>query len=198
MVGDRETVVNCNWHPTPAGELPDRVILFDGVCVLCSRLVAFVIAHDRAARYRFLPMQTPLGREVAARFGIDPDNPQTNVVVADGYAYFKLESALVVLADLTGWRWTRVALVLPKRMRNFLYDRVARNRYRLFGRRTTCLLPSRDLRDRFIGENLFPAPGTGSSSASSFSSPSPQSVGSTGVTDQDDHSPRCRFQNAGH
>jgi predicted DCC family thiol-disulfide oxidoreductase YuxK len=139
-----------NWHSVPAEDLPDRMILFDGVCVLCSRWVAFVIAHDPGARYRFVAIQTPRGRQLAERFGIDAENPETNVIVSGGRAYFKLESALVALADFPGWRWTRIAYLLPKRVRDFLYDRIARNRYRLFGRRATCLVPTPDVASRFL------------------------------------------------
>ena len=139
-----------DWHSLPANDLPDRVILFDSVCVLCSRWVDFVIKRDLAARFRFVAIQTPLGRDLAARFSIAPDDPETNVAIVDGRAWFKLESALAVLAELPGWRWTRIAYVLPRRVRNFLYDRIARNRYHVFGRRDTCLVPPPDLRARFL------------------------------------------------
>jgi predicted DCC family thiol-disulfide oxidoreductase YuxK len=139
-----------DWHPVPAADLPDHLILFDGVCVLCSRWVDFVIARDAAARFRFVAIQAPLGRELAVRFGIDPDTPETNAVVVNGRAWFKLESALEVLAELRGWRWTRIAYLLPRPVRNFLYDRIARNRYRVFGRRATCHVPAPDVRSRFL------------------------------------------------
>jgi len=151
------TLVRRSWHSVAAGDLPDRLIVFDGVCVLCSRWVAFVIARDHDARYRFVAIQTPLGRQLAERFGVNPQNPETNVAVANGRAYFKLESALVVLADFPGWRWTRLAYLLPAPWRDFLYDRVARNRYRLFGRRDTCLMPTPDVVGRFLSEGIEPA-----------------------------------------
>jgi predicted DCC family thiol-disulfide oxidoreductase YuxK len=147
-----------DWHPLPARDLPDRLILFDGVCVLCSRWVAFVIAHDPDARYRFIPIQTPRGRQLAERFHIDAENPETNVIIAGGHANFKLESALVVLADFPGWRWTRIAYLLPRRVRDFLYDRIAQNRYRLFGRRASCLMPTPDVSSRFLADAVE-APG---------------------------------------
>jgi predicted DCC family thiol-disulfide oxidoreductase YuxK len=147
-----------DWRPLPADDLPDRLILFDGVCVLCSRWVAFVIAHDPAARYRFVAIQTPLGRRLAARFGIDAETPPTNVIVTGGRAYFKLDSVVAVLRDLPGWRWTRVAYALPRRVRDFLYDRIAKNRYHLFGRRDSCLVPTTDVRARFLSESFVEVP----------------------------------------
>jgi predicted DCC family thiol-disulfide oxidoreductase YuxK len=150
-----------DWRPIPAADLPDHIILFDGVCVLCSRWVAFVIRHDRSARYRFVAIQTPLGRSLAARFGINADYPETNVVVVGGRAHFKLESALAVVAEFPGWRWTRIAYALPRPVRDFLYDSIAQNRYRLFGRRATCLVPTPDVRARFLSEG-FADPRAGS------------------------------------
>src|SRR5262245_4406200 len=138
-----------DWHPVPAEDVPDRLILFDGVCVLCSRWVDFVIRHDAAARFRFVAIQTPLGRELAMRFGITPDDPETNVAIVDGRAWFKLESALAVVAEFSGWRWTRIAYALPGRARNLLHDRIARNRYRVC-RRDACLVPTPDVRARFL------------------------------------------------
>ena len=142
-----------NWHPLPADDLPDHLILFDGMCVLCSGWVDFIIARDPAARFRFAAIQTPLGRRLAERFGINPNEPETNAAVANGRAHFKLDSVLVVLAELPGWQWTRVGYLLPKTARDFLYDRIARNRYRLFGRRPTCRVPTPDVSHRFIADD---------------------------------------------
>jgi predicted DCC family thiol-disulfide oxidoreductase YuxK len=142
-----------DWHPLPADGVPDDLILFDGECVLCSGWVNFVIRRDPSARFRFAAIQTPYGRQLAQRFGIDPDNPETNVAVMSGRAYFKSDSTLAVLIDLPGWRWTRFAYLVPKRVRDFVYDRVARNRYRLFGRRDTCLVPTADISRRFLSHH---------------------------------------------
>jgi predicted DCC family thiol-disulfide oxidoreductase YuxK len=139
-----------DWHPVPADDAPNDLILFDGVCVLCSGWVAFVIRRDPAARFRFTAIQTPYGRSLAERFGIDPENPQTNAAVMSGHAYFKSDSTLAVLIDLPGWRWARIAFAVPKRVRDFVYDLVARNRYRLFGRRDACLVPTPDVARRFM------------------------------------------------
>jgi len=142
-----------DWHPRPADDVPDNLILFDGVCVLCSGWVDFVIRRDPAARFRFTAIQTPYGRTLAERFGIDAVDPQTNVAVIGGRAYFKSDSALSVLAELAGWRWTRIAYVVPKRARDFVYDRIARNRYRVFGRRDACLVLTPDVARRFLSDD---------------------------------------------
>jgi predicted DCC family thiol-disulfide oxidoreductase YuxK len=145
--------MRCGWHPVSAEGVPNDLILFDGVCVLCSGWVNFVIRRDSAARFRFTAIQTPYGRQLAERFGIDAVDPQTNVAVIGGRAYFKSDSALSVLAELPGWRWTRIAYVVPKRTRDFVYDRIARNRYRVFGRRDACLVPTPEMARRFLSDD---------------------------------------------
>ncbi|MBI1213521.1 MAG: DUF393 domain-containing protein [Alphaproteobacteria bacterium] len=126
----------------PAGEVEDGLILFDGVCVLCSGWVDFVIKRDPSARFRFLPIQTPRGRSIARQFGVDADAPETNVVVKNGEALFKFDTVLAVIDDLPGWRWLALLRHLPRSMRNWLYDRIANNRYALFGKRATCRVPT--------------------------------------------------------
>lgn len=138
------------WGPRPVTGVPDGLILFDGVCVFCSRWVAFVIARDREAAFRFMPIQSDGGRALAAKLGIDAEDPETNAVVIDGIAHCKSDAALEVLARLPGWSWTRLCRLAPRPLRDWLYDRIARNRYRIFGRREACMVPSPDVRARFL------------------------------------------------
>ncbi len=112
----------------------DDVILYDGVCVFCSRWIRFVATRDTARRFRFTAIQSPYGTRLAQAFGIDPDDPDTNAVVHGGMAYFKSDAALTVLSSLPGWGWVRVLLWVPKPVRNAVYSLVARNRYRIFGK----------------------------------------------------------------
>ena len=131
-----------DWSPVPAGEVEDGLILFDGVCVLCSRWVDFVIKRDPSARFRFLPIQTPRGRAIARRFGVDEESPQTNVVVKNGVAHFKLDTVFAVAGELPGWRWLTILRHVPRPLREWLYDRIAKNRYAVFGRRAICRVPT--------------------------------------------------------
>ncbi len=142
--------MNRDWRPQPAPDLPDGLVLFDGVCVFCSRWVQFAFARDRAAHFRYVPAQSAYGRVLVARFGIDPDDFETNAVVEDGRVLFKSDAALAVLAHLPGWRWIRLLRAVPKGLRDRLYDRVARNRYRLFGKSEACLVPTPDLARRMV------------------------------------------------
>ncbi|MFT4132159.1 thiol-disulfide oxidoreductase DCC family protein [Labrys sp. (in: a-proteobacteria)] len=139
-----------SWRPQPASDLPDGLILFDGVCVLCSGMVAFVIPRDAVGRFRFVAVQSEAGTTLARRFGIRTDDPEAVAVVSDGMAYFKADAAIAIGRGLPGWRWAIVLKALPRPVRDFLYDRIARNRYRLFGRRESCLMPTPEIRSRFI------------------------------------------------
>lgn len=138
------------WSPQPAPDEPDGLILFDGVCVFCSRWVRFVIARDPERRFRFVAIQSERGRALAARCGIDPEAPQTNAVVWGGRIFFKSDAALTVLGQLAATRPLGWLKAVPRVLRDPFYDLVARNRYAIFGRTETCMVPSAEDRARFI------------------------------------------------
>lgn len=125
---------------TPEGSRD--IILFDGVCVLCSRWYRFVTARDQAQRFRFVAIQSPEGRVLAERFGIDADNPETFALVAGDKAYVRSDAALRILRELPRWRWTVVLRAIPTPARDAVYGVIARNRYRWFGRLDACTLPN--------------------------------------------------------
>ncbi|MEZ5960937.1 MAG: DCC1-like thiol-disulfide oxidoreductase family protein [Hyphomonadaceae bacterium] len=126
------------WEAVAAPKLDQDLIVFDGDCVLCSYWARFVHERDIAQRFKFVAIQSPFGRALAARFGVDADAPQTNLAAIDGRAYFKSDAAIEILGVLPGWRWARVARFVPRTIRNWLYDIIARRRYRWFGRKSQC------------------------------------------------------------
>jgi len=128
----------------------DNVILFDGVCVFCSRWIRFVATRDVDKRFRFTPIQSAYGTRLAQTFGIDPEDPDTNAVIHGGKAHLKSDGALTVLSNLPGWGWTRVLLAVPKPLRDVVYGLVARNRYRIFGKYETCFVPDAEMRARVM------------------------------------------------
>ncbi|MCC8954671.1 thiol-disulfide oxidoreductase DCC family protein [Bradyrhizobium sp. Pear77] len=128
----------------------DDVILYDGVCIFCSRWVRFVIARDTTRRFRFTPIQSGYGTRLAKTFGIDPNDPDTNAVVHGGIAWMKSDAALTVLSRLPGWSWTRALFAVPKPLRDAVYSLIARNRYNIFGKYETCFLPDADMRARVL------------------------------------------------
>ena len=128
----------------------DDVILFDGVCVFCSRWVDFVVARDVDKRFRFTTIQSPYGARLARTLGIDPGDPDTNAVIHGGKAFMQSDAALTVLSTLPRWRWARALFSVPKPLRDAVYRLVARNRYKIFGKYDACMVPDADLRARVI------------------------------------------------
>lgn len=128
----------------------DDVILFDGVCIFCSRWVRFVAKRDLGMRFRFTPIQSDYGARLARKSGIDPADPDTNAVIHGSEVFMKSDAALTVLSLLPGWGWVRALFAIPKPLRDAVYGLVARNRYRIFGRYDACFVPNADLRARVI------------------------------------------------
>jgi predicted DCC family thiol-disulfide oxidoreductase YuxK len=128
----------------------DDVILYDGVCVFCSRWIRFIAARDRDRRFRFAAIQSGYGARLARAIGIDPSDPDTNAVIHGGVPLFKSDGALTVLGTLPGWGWVRASRVVPKPVRDTVYDLVARNRYRMFGKYEACAVPDEEMKARVI------------------------------------------------
>jgi predicted DCC family thiol-disulfide oxidoreductase YuxK len=128
----------------------DDIILYDGVCVFCSRWIRFVAARDVKSRFRFTAIQSDYGRRLAQAFGINPADPDTNAVIHGGVATFKSDAALTVLSSLPGWQWVRVLRALPKPLRDPVYNLVAQNRYRIFGKYEVCFLGDASFRNRIL------------------------------------------------
>lgn len=130
-----------HYAPRPLAGIPDGTVLYDGVCVICAWGFRFVAARDPDARFRFTAVQDPLGHQIAEALGLDTTFPESNAVVIGGIAYMKSDAGIEILSRLPRWRWVRALRLLPKGLRDWVYDRVARNRYRLFGRTETCMVP---------------------------------------------------------
>jgi predicted DCC family thiol-disulfide oxidoreductase YuxK len=138
----------------PSAWPDDGIILYDGVCVLCSGWVRFVMRRDVARRFRFTPIQSPYGCRLAQTLGIDPAAPVTNAVILAGHALRRSDATLAVLSRLPNWGWVNVLHVVPRGMRDFVYDLIARNRYRIFGRHDACDLSQMPPTDRIILEAM--------------------------------------------
>ncbi|WP_439550334.1 thiol-disulfide oxidoreductase DCC family protein [Falsiroseomonas sp.] len=134
------------WAPKRVQGIPDGTVLYDGVCVICSAAFRFVAARDPEARFKFTAVQDRLGQRMAGLLGIDAVMPESNAVVVDGIAYMKSDAAIQVLTRLPRYGWARHLRHVPRGLRNWVYDRVARNRYRLFGKTETCMVPGPELR----------------------------------------------------
>lgn len=127
------------------------VIVFDALCVLCSRHAQFVLRHDRSGRFLLASMQSEAGAAIYSSSGIDPANPDTLILVDEGRALRDSDAILAIWRGL-GWPWRVIGAfgIVPRALRDPVYRWVARHRYRLFGRRETCWVPSAAQRSRIL------------------------------------------------
>lgn len=131
--------------------IPDPLVLYDGVCNLCAGSVRFVVRHDRTGVFHFASIQSPLGRELYLRYGLNPESMPSFLVISGGRAFVRSDAAFEVFRRCGGFlsvlAWLRW---VPRFLRDPVYDLIARNRYRWFGRADTCLVPTPELRSRFL------------------------------------------------
>lgn len=137
------------------------ILLFDGGCSLCDWSVQFVLAHESRAALRFASLQSDVGRRLTSSCGIDTGALDSLVLVEGAHCYVRSDAALRVARHLDlPWRWLALGRVVPTSIRDRIYDGIARRRYRWFGTREACRLPTPDVRQRFLdADELAPAGG---------------------------------------
>ena len=127
------------------------VIFFDGVCVLCSGFVGYVLRNDRQDRFRFCTTQSDIGQAIYRHYGLDPVNNRTFLLIENGLAYRKSDAALRTARHIwQPWPLMRVFGLLPRFVRDGFYDLVAKYRYRVFGKRKACMVPVAGDSGRFL------------------------------------------------
>jgi predicted DCC family thiol-disulfide oxidoreductase YuxK len=128
------------------------ILFFDGVCGLCDRLVQFVLRHDRRKRFQFAALQGAAATQTLGHYGKDPEDLDTVYVLADGKLMQKGRAVLFILRKL-GFPWSLAAIftIVPTPITDWFYDRVARSRYRIFGKLDACRLPTAEEKARFLG-----------------------------------------------
>ena len=128
------------------------IVIFDGNCVLCSAFAQFILRSDWRRRFRLMAAQTPLGAALYEHYGLFGDDYRTNILLEDGRVWVKSDGSIRIFAGL-GFPWSMAILgkALPRGLRDRLYDIIARNRLRWFGRREACFLPDPQYADRFLG-----------------------------------------------
>lgn len=153
MIVDRAPYSYRNDVDVP--DFPDTgpVLFVDGQCALCSRWARIITSRDRNDTMRLCPVQTPLGRAILIHFGLDADDPSSWLFLEDGKAFYSIEGVAAAARHLRGWpRWLAPLLMVPpKPVRDWLYRRVALNRYTVFGRSDLCALPDPKLQAKLIG-----------------------------------------------
>ena len=127
------------------------IVLFDGVCNFCDSSVNFIIEHDRAGYFRFAPLQTEIGQALLAEHHIDNIETDSVILIEDEKAYTHSSAALRIARKLDGvWSWLYFLIVVPRPIRDFFYKIFARYRYRLFGKKDVCMMPTPEIRVRFL------------------------------------------------
>jgi len=127
------------------------IILFDGVCNFCNGSVNFLIRQDKKNVFRFAALQSQTAQKLLAQYKKQKKGFESFVLMQDGKAYEKSSAALKVLKKLPWyWKWAQVFWIVPKFIRDGVYDVIARNRYKWFGKKEECMIPTPDVRNRFL------------------------------------------------
>jgi predicted DCC family thiol-disulfide oxidoreductase YuxK len=127
------------------------VILFDGVCNFCDGSVNFIIRKDDKRLFKFAPLQSEAGEKLVEEYGLNKPGLDSVILIENGRAYTHSTAALKIAKQLGGiYSWTYVFIYLPRGLRDFFYKLFARNRYRLFGKKDECMIPTPEVRERFL------------------------------------------------
>lgn len=129
-----------------------KIVLFDGVCNLCNNAVQFIIKNDRNDVFRFASLQSELGQALVAERNLDPEDLDSVMLIEPGIAYYrKSTAALEITRDLKGgYSLLKNLLFLPEGLRDGIYDFVASNRYKWFGKKDNCMIPTPELKSKFL------------------------------------------------
>ena len=129
-----------------------KIILFDGVCNLCDTSVNYVIKHDKNDLFRFVALQSDLGQVILKHIGINPSHIDSIILYEPGVAYYYKSSAVVEIAKgLSGiFTWFTLFQILPTVLKDYVYDYVAKNRYKWYGKKQECLVPNKEVVSKFL------------------------------------------------
>ncbi|MEJ1517465.1 thiol-disulfide oxidoreductase DCC family protein [Bacillus cereus] len=128
----------------------ERIVLFDGECNVCDRSVQFIIKRDPIGLFKFASLQSDIGKELLNKYNA-PNDLSSLVLIENNNCYLKSSAALRVTKNLKGaWKLLYLLLVVPKPLRDYFYSIMAKNRYKWFGKKDSCMLPSPEVRKRFL------------------------------------------------
>ena len=130
--------------------MANPIILFDGVCNFCNSSINFIIERDKKGYFKFAPLQSEIGKEFVERFGLN--DVDSIILVEDEKAFAHSTAALKIVKHLGGiLSWAYIFIIIPRPIRDFFYKLFAKNRYRLFGKKEVCMMPTPEIRSRFLG-----------------------------------------------
>jgi predicted DCC family thiol-disulfide oxidoreductase YuxK len=127
-----------------------NIVLFDGVCNLCNNTIIFLIKHDKKNKLHFAAQQTNAGERLMKQYHVLQD-AQSVVFIKDKFVYYKSDAIIEIAKLLSGWpRIARIGWMVPRFLRDWIYDLIANNRYKIFGKKKTCALPAEAVTHKFI------------------------------------------------
>ncbi|TGN11661.1 thiol-disulfide oxidoreductase DCC family protein [Leptospira ilyithenensis] len=130
---------------------PQNILLFDGVCNLCNNVVQFTIKRDRVGKFKFAALQSEAGQTLLKKFNLPKEDFDSFVLVQGDKFYLRSTAGLHVLKELGGhWRIFYILILFPSFLRDFVYTLVAKSRYKIFGRTESCMMPTPELKSRFL------------------------------------------------
>ncbi|HEX6890201.1 MAG TPA: thiol-disulfide oxidoreductase DCC family protein [Chryseolinea sp.] len=128
------------------------IVLFDGVCNLCNGTVKFIIKRDRSSKFLFASLQSDFGQTQLLRLGLDPTQLHSIIVLENGKFYERSDAALKIASGLARpWPALGMFRVLPRSLRDWVYDLIAKNRYKVFGKQESCMIPTPEMKTKFVG-----------------------------------------------
>ena len=129
-----------------------KIILFDGVCNLCNGAVQFIIKNDKKDIFRFVALQSELGKEICQYIGVDQTRIDSIILYHPGVAYYYKSSAAIEIAEDLGGIYSLISIfkIFPEKLRNYIYDYIAKNRYKWYGKKESCMIPTPELRKKFL------------------------------------------------
>ncbi|MBS7253831.1 thiol-disulfide oxidoreductase DCC family protein [Flavobacterium branchiicola] len=129
-----------------------KIILFDGVCNLCDSAVQFIIKHDKKDLFRFVSLQSDFGKEICNYIGVDQSKIDSIILYNPGVAYYYKSSAVIEIAEDLGGIYSLLSIfeIFPEKLRNIIYDFIAKNRYKWYGKKESCMIPTPELKAKFL------------------------------------------------
>ncbi|MEO5673238.1 MAG: DUF393 domain-containing protein [Chitinophagales bacterium] len=135
---------------SPGNSESKSIILFDGVCNLCSGFVQFVIRHDDQSGFKFCSLQSNAGGEILKKYNFPSHKLSSVVLIKNDQIFLKSDAVLQIARELKGWKWFYFLRFIPRSIRNAVYDLAARYRYKIFGKRKICMIPEEGLKAKFL------------------------------------------------
>lgn len=126
------------------------VILFDGVCNLCTGSVQFILKRDKEKKFLFASLQSSYGQDLLKQLDLPADTFNSFILYESGKVFTRSTAALKMFSQLKGWGWVKIFWIVPKFIRDAVYNLIAKNRYKWFGKKEECWLPTPDLKARFL------------------------------------------------